>query len=251
MIPINNTLNSSGRFANHFIRNMYCHILAEKYDLAFTYSYYSEIKRLGIRLFVDGKHTYKETEVITDEQCVSYLIDDRNIQKNIVLTGYVQVREVALYLRDYFTNRRLFDMVVKNNPFKERYNENNDVYVHLRLAETAYLNHGFDYYDGVLSGLDFHKGFISSDEIQHPICQALISKYRLKPILYDEVRTILFASTCKHIVLSNGSFSWLIGFLGIYSSIYYPDPSLKTSWHGDIFVYPDWNKGIREPTVPL
>ena len=41
---ISTTLDTSGRFANHFIRNMASHILAKKYNLKFIYSYYNEIK---------------------------------------------------------------------------------------------------------------------------------------------------------------------------------------------------------------
>jgi hypothetical protein len=49
----------------------------------------------------------------------------------------------------------------------------------------------------------------------------------------------MFASTCNHIVLSGGTFSWLIGFLAFFSkSIYYP--RIKNKWYGDIFIFPHW-----------
>ena len=51
---ISTTEDTSGRFANHFIRNMAAHILSKKYNLKFIYSYYNEIKELGIDLFIDG-----------------------------------------------------------------------------------------------------------------------------------------------------------------------------------------------------
>ena len=65
-------------------------------------------------------------------------------------------------------------------------------------------------------------------------------KYNLKIIDYDEVNTIMFGSTCKHIVLSNGTFSWLIGFLAYYSTVYYP--KIIHKWHGDIFIFDSWNE---------
>jgi len=49
----------------------------------------------------------------------------------------------------------------------------------------------------------------------------------------------MFGSTCNNIVLSGGTFSWLIGFLAIKSeNIYYPE--LKEKWYGDIFSFLNW-----------
>ena len=48
----------------------------------------------------------------------------------------------------------------------------------------------------------------------------------------------MFASTCKNIVLSHGTFSWLIGLLGFYSTIYYQ--KITRFWQGDIYVFPEW-----------
>ena len=43
----------------------------------------------------------------------------------------------------------------------------------------------------------------------------------------DPVKTIQFGSTCKHIVLSHGSFSAMIGYLGFFSQVYYPNKTPK------------------------
>jgi hypothetical protein len=43
-----------------------------------------------------------------------------------------------------------------------------------------------------------------------------------------------------NIVLSNGTFSFLIGLFGYNSIIYFP--TIKIKWHGDIFIFPDWNR---------
>ena len=50
----------------------------------------------------------------------------------------------------------------------------------------------------------------------------------------------MFASTCKNVILSSGTFSWLIGLLSYYSNIYYPKIYVK--WHGDIFVFSEWTE---------
>ena len=54
-------------------------------------------------------------------------------------------------------------------------------------------------------------------------------------VVYNPYRTIQFGSTCKHILLSHGTFSAMIGYLAFYSkNIYYPN--IKPKWgHLEIF----------------
>jgi hypothetical protein len=53
----------------------------------------------------------------------------------------------------------------------------------------------------------------------------------------------MFGSTCKNIILSGGTFSWLIGFLSPNNSnVFYPD--IKKRWYGDIFNFKNWKKII-------
>jgi hypothetical protein len=80
------------------------------------------------------------------------------------------------------------------------------------------------------------------------MCIALINKYKLQPVKDTEVKTIMFGSTCKNIILSNGTFSWMVGLLGFYSKIYYP--KIKNSWHGNIFVFPEWKQVDTSNSVP-
>jgi hypothetical protein len=114
------------------------------------------------------------------------------------------------------------------------------------LGDVVHLNPGFDYYDQCISRINETrnlstdaKGYISSDSIDHDICRRLIEKHGLIIVQLDEVDTIHFASTCRNLILSQGTFSWVIGFLGMFSNnIFYP--KIHKEWHGDIFVFPHW-----------
>jgi hypothetical protein len=61
-----------------------------------------------------------------------------------------------------------------------------------------------------------------------------------------EVDTIMFGSTCNNIILSGGTFSWLIGFLAFFSkNIFYP--KMQEKWYDiNIFDFENW-KSIIPP----
>ena len=224
---------------------MAAHIIAKQIDFKFVYQDYERMRQLGIDLFIEGKNTFLQGDTLH--------LDDSNfmefikapLPKNVILDGYKQTREFCLFLRNYFQENRLFEEIIQKNRYNSRYNQNNDIFVHVRLGDK--MNkigtdiQDFDYYDTALTKIGlFENGYISSDSINHPICQRLIAKYGLHPYNSDEIDTILFASTCSKIVLSTGTFSWLIGFLARFSAVYYP--KITHPWHGDIFVFEHWNE---------
>lgn len=243
---------SAGRLGNQFFRNMASHFLAKKNNIKYTYGFVDSFDKLGISFFMDGEKTYEpeNTIPIKTETLMSYIEDpDKVIQSNMVMyDSFYQEPSFCFYLKDYFYGNINQTTVMAKNPYYESYENNNDVYVHVRLGDITHLHsYDFNYYNKVLEQIyrnnKIQKGYISSDSVGHPTCQQLIQKYNLIVFHGDEVNTIQFGSTCKHIVLSNGTFSWLIGFLSFgFSNVYYPDPTMKNIWHGDIFVFPEWNK---------
>ena len=78
--------------------------------------------------------------------------------------------------------------------------------------------------------------YISTDDKNHSIIIDLLQLYPSSQLInYDEITTFQFASTCKHIILSHGSFSAVIGYLSFFSNIYYPEYTLNKIWYGDMF----------------
>ena len=138
-----------------------------------------------------------------------------DLQANYCQTSYTS----RLYLKYLYDNK---NSIINSNPYKNRYNYNNDVFIHVRLGDVVNKNPGLKYYTNVLESIHFDKGYISSDSIDHSICKELIAKYNLTVIILDEIQTIQFASTCKYIILSNGTFSWMIGSMGFFSKVWYP-----------------------------
>jgi hypothetical protein len=238
-MPPNNTIGLAGRFANHIIRNLYASFLAETGSVAFVYSYDDEFRQLGIPLYREGMKTYEHTAIIRDEFFCDLL--DRQVDFNIFVDWCsAQNPAFATRLFHYFRRSEIQRSVMSANRFRERYNSNNDVFVHVRLGDVAHFNPGYSYYDNAIKLTGATSGFISSDSPDHPIITALAEKYGLKLFNDNEVNSIMFASTCKHIVLSSGTFSWIMGILGFFSDVYAPPKHIVIKWCGDIFDMPGW-----------
>ena len=133
--------------------------------------------------------------------------------------------------------------IIENNPFKGRYQKNNDVCVHVRLTDASQFNPGVQYYLNTLASLSFDRLYLTTDDPNHLIITQILQKYP-RAILFklNEVQTIQFASTCKYVVLSNGSFSAVIGYLSFFSTVYYCKIDHTKIWHGDMFSISGWKE---------
>jgi hypothetical protein len=233
------------RFGNYFFFNSFISFMSKKYNLKASYEYKTQCEELGMELY-SGSNTEQTMHIfIHDDNFIKYLtenIDIHGFGVSIVKNTYFQTKEFVLFLKNHYRQESVQTNIIDKNKYKNRYNNNNDLFVHVRLGDTTHLNPGIDYYDNIISKITFTNGFISSDSKTNPIVQTLIHKHNLEFIETEEIETIQFASTCKHLILSNGTFSWLIGFLGFYSTVYYPDPTRTQKWHGDIFCIPEWIK---------
>lgn len=233
-----------GRFGNHFFRNMGYHFISEKAGFVVIYGHAETFERMGITFYVGDRSTPTPglpTVEINGDNFMSILklpnLENYNFTANVI-NSYFQTREFSMILYDHFSKPDVKSIILAANPYATRYGANNDAFVHVRLGDITQLTPGFAYYDKVLSSLEFTSGYISSDTITHPICKELIAKYKLTIIDKTPEETIQFASTCKHMVLSQGTFSWMMALFGYNTEkAYYP--KIKRAWHGDIFVLPN------------
>lgn len=228
---------NTGRLANRFFQNMAVHFIAKKYNIKANYLSESTFNEIGIEFYKEGGIQTHTTPVKMDETTfMDILTSEKKDCRIEYIFGYYQTKEFSLFLKQNMD----WDKILQHNLFKKRYNTNDDVFIHVRLGDIVHWNPGFQYYDSVLSSITFRTGFITSDSPSHPIVQSLIQKYKLLLFNKSETDTLMFGSTCKYLVLSNGTFSWLIGFLGKYSTVYFP--KMKHVWHGNIFVFPEWKE---------
>lgn len=238
---VNNSNNHRGRLGNIFFINMFLHFISEIFDLKSNYKYASIFKDLGFQ-FYTGSKIYNSNLLITEKNFLDVLCNP-GVPSNIIIDNQVWFhnKKFSEIIKDYIYGETQKKNIINSNYFKKRYNNNNDVFIHLRLGDMSDVTEKtYDYYKNILNGLQFDKGFISSDSIRNDICIKLIKEFNLCAINKNEQETIMFASTNKYIILSGGTFSWLIGLLSFFSDkIYYP--KLQKAWYGtEIFDFPNW-----------
>jgi hypothetical protein len=232
----------NGRLGNQIIRNIAVSLIAEKHNLFVNYANYNLICDLGIRLFI-GENRYNNTIDLTDENY--FCILEQNILNNNIdpNNSFFQTKDITKYLHKYLNYEENKQFIINKNTFKENYNTNNDLFIHIRLTDASCWNPGLEYYLKGILHINFDKLYITSDDLSHIIIKEITNKYPSTILLtYDEINTIQFGSTCKHIILSHGSFSAIIGYLAFFSNIYYPTYEKDKIWYGDMFSIDGWNK---------
>jgi hypothetical protein len=237
------TIYNNGRLGNQIIRNLATSLIAEKYDLQVTYSNHEAIQSLGINLF-SGQNKYDDTILVTDNNYFDVL-ESNNVTTNInPNNNYFQTREIMNFLYRHIHSDNVKNNIIDKNPVNNRYKNNNDAFVHVRLTDVTQHNPGLRYYLNVLKDIQFDTLYISSDNIQHSIIRDIVKTYphNTKLVYMNEISTIQFGSTCKHVVLSHGSFSAVIGYVSFFSDVHYPEYEPGKIWYGDMFSIEGWIK---------
>lgn len=233
-----------GRLCNQIIRNLCVSIIAKKYNLKVSYSSYEKIKLLGIELFT-GDNVYNNfTEL--DDNNYFYILNKNTLNSNLnPNNSYFQTKEITNFL--YTHLHSIKDNIIAFNPYKERYNNNNDCFIHIRLTDASQHTPNLNYFLNTIKKIGFNKLYIATDDTSHDIIKNITSEYNLAEIVnLNDINTIQFGSTCKNIILSQGTYSAMIGYLAFFSNIYYTILDEVNIWHGDIFSIPNWK---YEPLV--
>lgn len=220
-----------GRLGNQVIRNLAASFICSKNDLYIEYSSYDIIKKLGIILHI-GKKRHKNTVRITDNNYLDFYNKNELLEANIDMNhNFFQTEEITNIIKRHLFNNRM--NIIDVNKYKERYSNNNDIFIHIRLGDVTQRNPGVEYYLSCIEKISsYHKIYISSDSPDHNIIKTISETYPLNVEVFkgNEIDTIHFGSTCKYIVLSHGSFSGVIGYISFFSeNIYYPD-SANNGW---------------------
>ena len=220
-----------GRFGNILLQNIGISILSKRFDMR-VHNYLDKEKCgiLGCNFHV-GSKSFENFVNYYDKDLVGLLKKD-TIETGILFDGNFQTKGFVTEFKED---------ILSHFKFEEEFFENR-VFVHVRLSDVSHLNPGINYYRKALKSINFESGFISTDSPEHEIIKKLTDEFGLTVYKNNEVETIKFARKFENIILSKGTFSWWIGFLSKYNRVLYPLDNKP--WHGNIFVFEDW-QGIE------
>ena len=118
--------------------------------------------------------------------------------------------------------------IINNNKFKNRYNNNNDIFIHIRSGDIydskkSEIIPTFNYYKNIINNLKdkYSNIYICSNDKNNNIIKQLKNIYNITYIEKGKIENILFGSTCRYIIMSGGSYSFLFGLLSFYSKKVY------------------------------
>lgn len=229
----------NGRLGNQIIRNLATSFVAKKHNLYVDYCNCEFMNNLGINLYC-GENRYEHTKVLNNENYYQ-ILNANEFKFNINPNGaFFQTKEITNAIRNYLNENK--KLIIEKNFFKNRYEINNDLFLHVRTTDVEELNPGTEYYFEAIEKNNFDNIYLASDNTNSQIVKNIVNKHNNIIILnYNEIKTIMFGSTCKNIILSHGSFSAVIGYLAFFSNIYYPKYSrAKRVWFGDMCSMDKW-----------
>ena len=265
MYLINN--GEGGQLGNQFMRNFILYFLVKKYNFKCSVKYYLEkdFQKLGLPFFSSDNNIKCEGEekiLINAYKCIQKKtkIEDINLKWGIKYfiheRSYYQSIKYAEFMIYNFhkKNNTLIKRIINNNKFKERYDNNKDIFIHIRSGRLfdriPPIIPCFEYYDYVINSLDgkYDNIYVCSDNVNNNIIQRLKEKYEVKipECNNNKLDVILFGSTCKYVVLSSGSFSFMIGLFSYFTkNIYFSSNTGKLGkrmdkrWHPDYYLAMD------------
>ena len=221
-----------GRLCNQIIRNIAASIICKRHNKKINYFMHTEIEKLGITLYTSMyEPQYKSTIKLKNETYFQALNND--VISNIDFTSdFFQEENITDLIYTYLNTDEQKENIIKMNPFNTRYNNNNDLFIHIRLGDVSHFNPGIEYYIECIKSMKYNQIYIASDSPNHTIIKELQQLYpNINIINYDEIKSIQFGSTCSNIILSHGSFSAIIGYLSYFTkNIYYPNENRRNGW---------------------
>tara|TARA_B100000242_G_C42908842_1_gene421438 strand:+ start:22 stop:795 length:774 start_codon:yes stop_codon:yes gene_type:complete len=229
------SVKGDGGLGNAITRNLSGSILAKKHNLKITYhNEIDMIKDIGIPLF-SGKQVFDKKIPVTENNYFNVL-NENDIDFNIEIEGnFMQSKSITDEIFKHLNDNENMEQIKNNNPHKDRYNNNNDCFIHIRLGDTERWNPGFKYYDYVLSKLIYDKIYLATNDNNHNIIKEIQNKYKNVIVMDNNLVDIIqFGSTCRYVILSYGTFSAITGYISFYSQIYCLKMCENIAW--------DWGK---------
>ena len=222
----------NGGLGNKFFQYVAAYIFAKKFNLNIQTSPTYNSFNLPI---LEGDKYEDEIIDVDDNNFLVLLKSEKLKNAHYKFIGFYQIKEFILDYRDEI--KSIFELKYDDV-------DKNLVFVIYRIGDIVGTMNmlPIEYYIEMLKALKCKGGYITSDTLNHKNILYLSHMFNLEIYDNDANGTIDFAKNFNNLILSEGTFSWWIGFLSNAKNIIYNER--PRFWHGDIFVLPEW-KGVK------
>jgi hypothetical protein len=220
------SINYQGRFGNNLFQYFTALILSNKFNQKISNVLSNNILKHNL---INNDINYNKN-LIVDDNNINDILKLDTIDSNLILNGFFQNKDL---LKHFNKNQN----IINNN--KELIK---GTFVHVRLGDIVNDSRSckIQYYKKALQGLN--GGCISSDSPNNDIIKKLSDEFNLEIFESSPEETIIFGSQFDNKILSLGTFSWWIGFLGNQNNVICPIQKEYREWHGDIFPFLNWKE---------
>lgn len=218
----------SGRLGNNLFQYVAAYIFAKKFNLKISSGVVENKFDLPVLI---GEETNLPIINVDDNNFMELLESEYLTPAHYRFVGYYQNKNFILKYGSEI--KSLFNLTFIDTPKDE-------VFVAYRIGDINGERQmlPIEYYQEALQNINVKNGYITSDTLDHPNVIQLANEFNLKFYNKSPLETIDFAKNFNNLVLSEGSFSWWMGFLSSAKNIYYNER--PRFWHGDMFVIPEW-----------
>lgn len=222
------SINYSGRLGNNLFQYAAAYLFAKK----FGFSLISGVVENSFNIpAISGREVYNPIIEVDDNNFMELLESTNMVDAHYRFIGYYQNKDFILKYRNEI--KSLFKLIFTDI-------SKDEVFVAYRIGDISGERQmlPIEYYQEALRNVNAKSGYITSDTLDHPNIVQLANEFNLKIYNKSPLETIDFAKNFNNLVLSEGSFSWWMGFLSNAENIYYNER--PRFWHGDMFVIPEW-----------
>lgn len=228
------TINYCGGMGNYMFMYAAAHLLSIKHKMPIK-SDPNGFPKYPVNQNTDIIERYFDTDLVVKTEDFLGCLNKKEINQNIILDGYFQKINIINCYGD--TIRKCFH--IEQEPI-------DGTIIHYRLGDLLHLYNReavttLKYFENCLEQIEDKRNmYITSDSPTHDNIKYLQDKYNLQLVDMKRVPTMMFASRFKNKILSLGTFSWWIAYLGYQGNIYCPIQKEYIDWAGEIYAFDNW-----------
>ena len=253
------TFDATGRLGNKVFQNLAVSLLSQRYDIVARYAMQEDFDALGLQLHSGAGFMRGPPRPLLNAD-LRMLLEAKPapLRHTLAILETYQTPWFARHIRQAVLPP-MRGTLLAANPYRERIGRNSDTCVHVRLGHTTADNAGdidaflpppaylFPSFYAAVGPAPPGRVLVATDSPAHPGITALLQRFSAELLTLDAVQTVQYMATCAHLVLSDGTYSWLAGVLagamGNATVRYVPRQAV---WHGNIHVFPEWERVVVE-----